>query len=108
MIQSKTEQLNVRLPRTILQDVAEVAAIEHLDRTAVIRKLLAEGLVRYRLDHALRLYGEGRISKARAAELARVSLYELSDEVEQRGLRSRLSAADAREDIEMLNKRYGL
>ena len=108
MAQPKTEQLNVRLPKSLLQAVTEVAAAEHLDRTALIRKLLAEGVIRYRLDHAVRLYSEARTSKARAAELAGVSIYDLTDEVERRGLRSPYAVADVRDDLELLRKRYGL
>jgi predicted HTH domain antitoxin len=106
MAQSKTEQLNVRLPKTLLKGVEEVAEVEQLDRTAVIRRLIAEGLERYRLDRAARLYGEGRISKARAAEMAGISVYEMLDEIEKRGLRSPYTLEDMRQDLEMLCMRY--
>jgi predicted HTH domain antitoxin len=108
MAQLKTEQLNVRLPKSLLQGLEEMAAAEHVDRTAIVRKLLTEGLARHRLDRALRLYGEGRISKARAAEMANVSIYEVMDEIERRGLRVPYTAADLREDVEMLRKRYSM
>ncbi len=107
MAQVKTEQLNVRLPQT-LKSVEEMAETEHLDRTTVIRKLIAEGLQRYRVDRAMRLYAAGRLSKAHAAEMSGVSIYEILDEVDQRGLRSPYTVKDAREDLEMLHVRYGL
>ncbi len=108
MAQVKTEQMNVRLPKALLKAVEEMAETEHLDRTAVIRKLIAEGLQHYRLDRAMRLYTEGRISKARAAEMSGVSIYEILDEVDRRGLRSPYTVQDAREDLEILRERYGL
>jgi predicted HTH domain antitoxin len=106
MAQPKTEQLNVRLPKSLLRGVEEVAEVERLDRTAVIRKLIAEGLERYRLDRAVRLYAEGRISKARAAEMAGISIYEMLDEIEKRGLRSPYTIEDIRQDLELLRVRY--
>jgi len=108
MTQAKTEQLNVRLPQSLLQGLEEIAATEHLDRTAVLRKLLAEGIARYRLDRALRLYAEGHISKTRAAELAGVSLYDILDELERRRLRAPYSISELHEDLEMLRQHYGL
>ncbi len=108
MAQMKTEQLNIRLPKALLNAVAEMADTEHLDRTAVIRKLIAEGVKQYRLDRAVRLYAEGRISKARAAEMAGVSIYEILDEIERRGLRSPYTAQDARDDLQMLLERYSV
>ncbi len=108
MTESKTEQLNVRLPRPLLNQVEEMAEAEHLDRTTVVRKLIAEGLKRYRLDRAMRLYAEGRVSKSRAAEMAGISIYEILDEVERRGLRSPYAVPDVQEDLEMLRVRYGL
>jgi predicted HTH domain antitoxin len=108
MTQPKTEQLNVRLPEALLQGLEEIATTEHLDRTAVLRKLLAEGIARYRLDRALRLYAEGHISKTRAAELAGVSLYDILDEIERRRLRAPYSVAELHEDLEMIQQRHGL
>ncbi|GFP39795.1 hypothetical protein HKBW3S47_01493, partial [Candidatus Hakubella thermalkaliphila] len=40
------------------------------------RKLLIEGVRRWKLEHALKLYREGGITKERAAELAEVSSLE--------------------------------
>ncbi len=108
MTQSKTEQLNVRLPQSLLQGLEEIATTEHLDRTAVLRKLLAEGVARYRLDRASRLYAEGHISESRAAELAGVSLYDILDKIERRRLRAPYSVSELCEDLEMLRQRHDL
>ncbi|GFP21099.1 hypothetical protein HKBW3S06_00325 [Candidatus Hakubella thermalkaliphila] len=69
------------------------------------RKLLIEGVRRWKLEHALKLYREGRITKERAAELAEVSLYEIVDAVQERCIPSTYRLDDLKEDLRALYKR---
>jgi predicted HTH domain antitoxin len=59
----------------------------------------SRGTPSWRLEKALELYAAGEITKARAAELAGVSLYEIMDAIQERDLRSSYSLEDAEEDL---------
>lgn len=102
-----TRQLNVRVPASLIEELESIAREEHMDRTTVTRRLLADGISHWRLDRAIRAYQEGRVSKERAAEMADVSLYQLLDELRQRGVPAQYSVFELREDIALLRERAG-
>jgi len=76
MAKGASRQLNIRIPPDLMSTLEEIASEEHLDRGAVVRRLLLDGARRWRLEQALKLYREDRITKERAAEIAGVSLYD--------------------------------
>jgi predicted HTH domain antitoxin len=101
-----TRQLNIRIPESLIKELERIATDEQVDRTSVARKLLTEGVHRWRLEHALRLYEQGQITKERAAEIAGVSIYDILDELRQRGTVARYSLEDLREDLALLKQQY--
>ena len=102
-----TQQLNVRVPESLVREIERIAAEEQQDRTTVARRLLAQGVQRWRLEHALTLYERGQISKGRAAEIAGVSIYDILDAVRQRGTGAQYSLDELREDLELLGPAGG-
>ena len=60
---------------------------------------------RWKLNHAIQLYQEGRVTKARAAEMAGISLYDMMDILRERAIPMRYSLDEALEDMKaMLNE----
>lgn len=90
-------QLNIRLERGLLDELDQAAREEQTDKADLARRLLADGLRAYRMDHAISDYRDGRATAWAAADRAGVSLYELLD---------RLHAADIpyRLDPEVLER----
>jgi predicted HTH domain antitoxin len=105
MAETSTSQLNIRVPKTLLQELEQIAEMEQVDRTAIARKLLSEGVKRWRLERALELCARGQISKERAAEMAGVTLYDIMDELRRRGTSPHYSLDDLREDLALLRER---
>ena len=102
MSQSTSRQLNIRVPPEIIRDLDEISRAEQLDRTAVVRRLLAEAIQNWKMASALRLYRDDRITKERAAEMAGVSLYEILDAVRRQRMSDPLTVSDTLEEIERL------
>ena len=102
-----TRQLNIRIPQSLVEELEHIAVEEHVERASVARKFLVEGVDRWRLDHALRLYEQGQITKERAAEIARVSIYDILDALRQRGTMAQYSLEELREDLTLLQQQYG-
>jgi predicted HTH domain antitoxin len=98
-------QLNIRVSSELVRELEEIARLEGLAKTDVARRLLKEGIKRWKLEHALRLYQEGRVTKERASEIAGVSIYEILDAVSQRRIPSHYSLEEAMEDLEALLER---
>ena len=101
-------QLNVRLAPELAEQIGEIAQEEKLARTDVVRRLLSESVERWKLERAIRLYREGQVTKARAAEVAGVPLYDMHDLIRQRGIPLHYSPDEAREDMRLILERVGL
>ena len=99
MSRAAYQQLNVRLAPEMIRELDEIAQEENLDKTTVVRRLLANAIQHWRLENALMLYQEGRITKARVAEMAGVSIYEVMDALRQRGLQTQYTLEEAMTDI---------
>ena len=85
-------QVNIRLERQLLEELDEMALEETVDRAELARRLLRDGLKRERVTRAMRRYREGEVSAARAAEEARISLYEMLDRIRAEGIPYELDA----------------
>lgn len=73
-----------RLPEDLVRDLELVERVEQTDRATAIRKLLAPALEEWKLDFYARQYGEGKLTLAKAAEKAEVSLWEMMEHVRRR------------------------
>ncbi|KKM66189.1 hypothetical protein LCGC14_1483640, partial [marine sediment metagenome] len=51
-----TKQMNLRLDEELIKEFEELAEQENLDRSALVRKILIEGLHQERLNFALQKY----------------------------------------------------
>ncbi len=79
-------QINIRLDRDLLAELDNLASEERVDRSEIARRALDEGLAARRSARALEDYRQGRISAWKAAEIARVSLYEMLDRIHEAGI----------------------
>ena len=89
-----TKQMNLRLDEELIKEFEELAEQENLDRSALVKKILIEGLQQERLNFALQKYMRKEISIERAAEIARVSLHDLILKMSQLGVPSNITAED--------------
>jgi len=78
--------LAVRIPKEIEKEILEVAEREKLDKATVVRTLLEMGIEEWRKQTALELLRDGKVTFAKAAEMAKLSLWEFADLVKQRNV----------------------
>ena len=89
--------VSARIPQELEKEVERLMREEHLEKSAALRKLLYLGVQNYRLERALRGFGEGRFSLSKAAEEAGLTVWEILDEAARR--RVTWVAEDVMEDI---------
>jgi predicted HTH domain antitoxin len=75
--------LAVRIPEEIEKEILEVVEREKLGKAAVVRNLLELGIAEWRKQTALELLRDGKVTFAKAAEMAKLSLWEFADLVKQ-------------------------
>lgn len=79
-----SKPLGARVPEEIEQHLAEFMKLEGVDKSTAVRKILERGISEWRQERALKLLGEGKVTFARTAELAGISLWELVELVRER------------------------
>ena len=99
------QTVSVRISEETLAEVDRLADRLKTDRSEALRRFLERGLREARLDVALELLRESRVSMGRAAELAGVTLYEMLDLARQRGVPSGYGPQDLDRDLHELGLR---
>ena len=78
--------LAVRIPEEVEKEILEVVERAKLDKATVVRNLLELGIAEWRKQTALELLRDGKVTFAKAAEMAKLSLWEFADLVKQRNV----------------------
>ncbi len=101
----KEQMVGTRLPKSVISDLEKIEQIEQLDRSTVLRKLLHKALKEWKLGHYAGEYGGGRVTLARAAEEAGVSVWEMMDYVRQNKIPAQYSLEDLEHDLKLIHKK---
>jgi len=78
--------LAVRIPVEIEKEILEMVERERLDKATAVRTLIEMGISEWRKQTALELLRNGKVTFAKAAEMAKLSLWEFADLVKQRNV----------------------
>jgi len=90
----------VRLSEATLRDLDELAELEGVDRTTVMKRALEAGMREIKIDLAIGRYQKGLISAWKAAEEAGVNLWEFIDVLKKREIGFITSEEDLRRMLE--------
>ena len=78
--------VSARIPDYLYNDFEVFMEEEHLNKSASVRKLLAEGLQHWKQKRALSLLEERKITLLKAAEMSETSIWEFADIVREKGI----------------------
>lgn len=73
----KDRMVGTRLPLDLVRELELIENVEQTDRSTTVRRLLSKAIQQWKLEHYVRLYGDGKLTLARAAREAGVSLWEM-------------------------------
>jgi len=79
-----SKPLGARVPEEIERYLAEFMKLEDVDKSTAVRKVLERGISEWRKERALKLLDEGKVTFARAAELAGISVWEMLELVREK------------------------
>ena len=68
-----------RVPAELEKEIIEIAKEEKLDKATVVRNLFEVGINEWRKQTALEFLQKGKVTFAKAAEIANLSFWEFSD-----------------------------
>ena len=86
MVVLTLKPLAVRVPAELEKEILEIIKKEKLDKATVVRNLLETGITEWRKQTALELLQKGKATFAKAADIARLSLWEFADLAKQRNI----------------------
>ncbi len=78
--------VSARIPEEVFKELKTFMKEESLEKSASIRKLLAEGLRHWKEQRALESLEEGKVTFLKAAEMAGCSVWDFADLVREKGI----------------------
>ncbi len=78
--------------------------VEQSDRSTTVRRLLSKAIQQWKLEHYARLYGDGKLTLARAARDAGVSLWEMMEYARARKVPVQYDLEDLNRDLGTIQK----
>lgn len=91
--------VGARLPAALVRELELIADVEQSDRSTTVRKLLSNAIRQWKLEHYVRLYGDGKLTLARAAQDAGVSLWEMMEYARARKVPAQYDLEDLKRDL---------
>jgi len=76
--------LTSRVSDGLYEEIEQIAKIENLDKSTVVRRLLNKTIPEWKLEYALNLYQKGEISIGKAAELSSLSIWTILENLAER------------------------
>lgn len=101
----KEQMVGTRLPQELVRELETIEGVEQSDRSTTVRKLLYRAIRDWKLEHYARLYGDGKVTLARAARDAGVSLWEMMDYVRNRKVPAQYDIEDFQRDFKSIYAR---
>ena len=100
----KLNRISLTIPEGLLAQSEEIAKEKTEDRSTVLRELLSLGIQQYRIEKALRLYMDGKVSLGKAAEMASVSLWKFLDVLKEKKIPLRYDLEDIKKEMREFGK----
>ncbi len=103
----KERMVGARLPLELVRELELIENVEQSDRSTTLRRLLSNAVRQWKLEHYFRLYGDGKVTLARAARDAGVSLWEMMDYARSRKTPVQYDLEDLDRDLQTIHQKDG-
>lgn len=103
----KERMVGARLPLELVRELELIENVEQSDRSTTLRRLLSSAVRQWKLEHYSRLYGDGKVTLARAARDAGVSLWEMMDYARTRKTPVQYDLEDLERDLQTIHQKDG-
>ena len=100
----KEQMVGTRLPSELVRELAFIEEVEQSDRSTTVRRLLSKAIQQWKLEHYVRLYGDGKLTLVRAARDAGVSLWEMMDYARARKVPAQYDLEELQRDLRIIHE----
>lgn len=85
------KNVSVRLKKDFVKEAEQLAELESVDKSIILREALEKGIAELRLETAIKLFSKGKVTTSEAAEIAGLSVGEMMDRLVERGLKAQIT-----------------
>jgi predicted HTH domain antitoxin len=75
--------ISTRIPKQLEKALENYMKVEHLEKSAAVRKLLFESLQEWREEYALELLAKGKVTVSKGAEIAGMNIWEFISRIKE-------------------------
>ncbi|MBD3228704.1 MAG: hypothetical protein GF329_11015 [Candidatus Lokiarchaeota archaeon] len=93
------KNIAARIPPELEEEIEGFMNEKGLDKSSAIRKILEIGILEWRKNRAIQQYRDNKVSLWKASEIAKVSLREMIDILNDHNIQINISSNDIVEDI---------
>ena len=104
----KEQMVGARLPPELVRGLELIEDVEQSDRSTTVRRLLSQAIRQWKLEHYVRQYGDGKLTLARAARDAGVSVWEMMDYARARKVPAQYDLEDLERDLGTIRRSLGV
>lgn len=97
-----SERISFVVPKHLRKSLKELQALTGEDQSTLLRRLVDKGLTEVKMDIAVDRYVKGKTSLDQSSEIAGASLWRFLDELRNRNVAMKYSAADAEAEIQKI------
>lgn len=91
--------ITTRLPDEYVTDLETIEKAEKLDKSAVMRRLLAKAIAEWKKDYAVERYRKGEFSFGQVAAFAGVSVWDVPQLLKERGVHLNYTVEEFKEEL---------
>ena len=100
----KEQMVGARLSPELVRGLELIEDVEQSDRSTTVRRLLSQAIRQWKLEHYVRLYGDGKLTLARAARDVGVSVWEMMDYARARKVPAQYDLEDLERDLATIHR----
>ncbi len=93
------ETISVRIPKENLKEIEFLSEEERRKRSEILREVLYQGIMKMKLELALRKFQNNEATASKAAEIAGIPLTLFLDILQKKGINFHYTLEDLREDM---------
>ncbi len=100
------KKITIMMPDDLKKEIDNLKTLYNEEQSSLIRRLLKKSINGEKIEIAVKMYLDEKISLGKAAELAGISIWEMLDELKRRNIGLKYKISDAELEVEKLLKRY--
>jgi predicted HTH domain antitoxin len=98
------QTITFRLPDDLAKEIERIAEIEQLDKSSVVRRLLAKAIAEWNVENALNGFQQEKLSLGRAVEESHLSIWEFLEKLHDRRIPLHYDLEDFQEDLRVIEE----